>query len=40
MQPLLRKEVLDALCQQVVEKVVFRRLFKNIQMQGTRNPEE
>jgi hypothetical protein len=25
---------------QVVEKIVFRRLFKNIQMQGTRNPEE
>jgi hypothetical protein len=26
--------------QQVVEKVIFPRLFKNIQMQGTRNPEE
>jgi hypothetical protein len=25
---------------QVVEKVIFPRLFKNIQMQGTRNPEE
>jgi hypothetical protein len=26
--------------QQTVEKVVFRRLFNNIQMQGMRNPEE
>jgi hypothetical protein len=26
--------------QQVVEKVVFLRLFKNAQMQGTRNSEE
>jgi hypothetical protein len=27
-------------CREVVDKVVFRRLFKNIQMQGARNPEK
>jgi hypothetical protein len=40
LEPHINKGINDALHEQIIEKAAFTRLFKNIQMQGTQNPEE